>query len=158
MDLPHAKNLVGFKDLYLLQNRGSGKDLEIIGNSLEPQPYTIKYLKKVSELIAGQSFGELSLIYNKPRLATIKSETPVEFATLTKKSYDETIKILEQEKIDKKIQELDSIPFFKEYSRAFKSRLLFAVEIKDFFKNQVVFKEGKSDGCLYFIIKGEFEV
>ena len=65
---------------------------------------------------------------------------------------------MNRNKIDKKILELDSILFFKEYSRAFKSRLLFAVEIHDFYKGQVVFKEGNKDNKLYFIVRGEFEV
>ncbi|CAI2368994.1 unnamed protein product [Moneuplotes crassus] len=149
---------LNYKELASQMTLSPGVKLTIDSSNLETENYTIKYLKKISELKSGDSFGDLSLIYNKPRLATIKTVTPAEFALLSKEQYDSTLKALEQQKIEQKIEELDCIAFFKEYSRAFKSRLLYAVKIYDLHKDQVVFKEGMKDNKLYFIVRGEFEV
>jgi len=115
-------------------------------------------MKKVSELKTGDSFGELALINSKPRLATIKTVTPTEFATLSKDQYKSILESLTKEEVDTKIKQLDSIPFFTEYSRNFKYRLLFAIEILDFYRDQTVFKEGSDDKNLYFVVNGEFEI
>jgi CRP-like cAMP-binding protein len=115
-------------------------------------------LKKVSELKEGDSFGELALMNSKPRLATIKTITPCKFAILSKDEYKSILEALDKEEIETKIRQLDSIPFFTEYSRNFKYRLLFAVEILEFYKGQIAFKEGSSDQNLYFVINGEFEI
>ena len=106
----------------------------------------------------GDSFGELSLITSKPRLATVKSNMPWEFAILNKEKYQNTLGILQEEKVNAKLEELNTIPFFVEYSRAFKTRLLFWIEILEFNKDQYVFKEDSTDKNLYFIVKGEFEI
>lgn len=98
---------LSYKQLAAQVTLNPGVKTTIDASSLEKENYTIKYLKKISELKAGDSFGDLSLIYNKPRLATIKTVTPVEFALLSKEQYDSTLKALEQQKIDKKIEELD---------------------------------------------------
>ncbi|CAI2370917.1 unnamed protein product [Moneuplotes crassus] len=156
--LKNKSKAYNFQNLAIMNNMNSKIKSTVEGKTLKIENYNIKYLKKACELKEGDSFGDLSLIYNKPRLATIKTVTPVEFALLSKEQYDSTLKALEQQKIDKKIEELDCIAFFKEYSRAFKSRLLYAVDICDFHKGQVVFKEGMKDNKIYFIIKGEFEV
>ena len=118
--------------------------------------YTFKYLKQISVLKAGTSFGELSLMSSKPRLATVRTLCPCEFATLNKAQFDETVGKIKQEEVNSKLEQLDAVPFFREYSRAFKTRLLFDIKIIDFYRHQVVFKEGSEDKNLYFIVKGIF--
>lgn len=112
----------------------------------------------MSELHEGDSFGELALLNSKPRLATIKTVTPCTFAILNKDEYTSILGALEKEKIETKLRQLDSIPFFTEYSKNFKNRLLFAVEILEFHKGQIAFKEGSTDRNLFFVINGEFEI
>ena len=46
--------------------------------------------KKVAELRAGDMFGELGLIYNKPRLATIIAQQDVELGKLTKGKFNKS--------------------------------------------------------------------
>merc|ERR1712046_247231 len=43
--------------------------------------------KHISDINEGGSFGELALIYNQPRAATIKSKTPVELWAIDRDTY-----------------------------------------------------------------------
>lgn len=64
------------------------------------------YQSEVKQLFEGSAFGELALISEKPRAATIKCLTNCTFATMSKKNYLKTLA-----RIDKKQQE-QLIEFF----------------------------------------------
>lgn len=55
----------------------------------------------VKELTVGAGFGELGLINNKPRLASIICHTNCHFATLDRKEFNEILLEKEEEKIIK---------------------------------------------------------
>lgn len=71
----------------------------------EINTYEICILKEVAELKEGMSFGELALMENQPRSATVYCKTQnVYFAVLNKKdfekTYSKTQKILTKHKMD----------------------------------------------------------
>ena len=145
----NLKNLANFENL-------SNQETDLLRTMLGSYKiYTFKYFKQVSVLRAGTSFGELLSMSSKPHLTTIKTLTPCEFATLNKAQFDETIGKMKQEEVNSNLEQLDWIPFLREYSRAFKKNLLFDIEIVDYYKNQIVFKEGSDGNNVYFIIKGK---
>ena len=47
--------------------------------------------KEVSQMVKGQSFGELALIFDQPRAASIQAKTDCHFAVLEKQSYAEIL-------------------------------------------------------------------
>ena len=47
--------------------------------------------REVAQMIKGQSFGELALIYDQPRAASIQAKTDCHFAVLEKQSYAEIL-------------------------------------------------------------------
>lgn len=49
--------------------------------------YNVTMLKQVAELSTGKSFGELAIITNKRRNATVKTSEDTHFAVLDKFSY-----------------------------------------------------------------------
>lgn len=49
--------------------------------------YKIRYLKKVTRLAEGSSFGELALLTTKPRSTTIKAVTKTDLAILNKSQF-----------------------------------------------------------------------
>ena len=53
---------------------------------------------------------------------------------------------------------LDMVPFFNDFSRNFKIKLLYNMEVIDVFRNQTIYSEGSACQDLYFIIRGEFEI
>ena len=59
-----------------IANKSDGKDFTVI-----------KYLKKITTLKSGDSFGELALLISKPRSATIKASEDTDLATLNKEQF-----------------------------------------------------------------------
>lgn len=51
---------------------------KLVDQTTESNEIIIKYLKKVSVLREGTSFGEVALLLSKPRTATIKAKGPVD--------------------------------------------------------------------------------
>ena len=54
-------------------------------------------------LSAGKTFGELALIYNSPRSATIKTITKCEFFGITRNVFKETLEIINKKSYEKNI-------------------------------------------------------
>ena len=63
--------------------------------------YKIRYLRKVSKLFDGASFGELALIESQPRAATIISVRNTHFAVLNKKQFNMILRKVHEERINK---------------------------------------------------------
>jgi CRP-like cAMP-binding protein len=68
-------------------------------------------------LTAGKAFGELALINNRPRAATIKCLTDCHFATIKKEDYDALLKKIEIKKEKKLVDFLEALPYFANQSR-----------------------------------------
>ena len=64
------------------------------------------------QLSTGKSFGELALINNKPRAATVKCITDCHFAVISKQDYDSLLKKIEIKKEKRFVDFLESLPFF----------------------------------------------
>ena len=72
-------------------------------------------------------------------------------------------------KLINKLDQLDLVPFLKgkiienvliflDYSRHFKTKILYFMDIIDLQRNQIIYNENSKAEDLYFIIRGEFEV
>ena len=59
----------------------------------------MKLFIEVAHLGPGQSFGELALLNNEPRQATITCETECHFAIINKEEYDRVLKKIETREI-----------------------------------------------------------
>ena len=55
----------------------------------------MSYFNEVVQLGMGKAFGELALINNKPRLATIKCVSDCHFAVISKNVYERILKKIE---------------------------------------------------------------
>ena len=105
----------------------------------------------VKRLKEGESFGELALIYNKPRLATIRCATSCVFAVLQKKQYIDILKNAEQKNIVKAIDKLAEIPIFKRWSFDSLKDIYLNSEIVQFRKGETVFLKGDTSDAVYFV-------
>lgn len=80
-------------------NKGNVSGYAVSGPTLDD--YSFQYLKEVTQLEQGASFGELALSTDKPRAATIISlETPTELAVLEKDAYDKIMGRTMQKRIE----------------------------------------------------------
>ena len=96
-------------------------ELELLGQKLLKIPKQNKIVK----IGAGSSFGELALIDDMPRAATIVSLQPTHLMTIQKDEYKELL-----ERVDKKRQEsvmefLSGIPYLREFPRSLGIKLIF---------------------------------
>ena len=55
----------------------------------------IEWFSEIKKLLPGQSFGELALINDAPRSATVTTTIDCEFAILIKSDYDKVIRKVE---------------------------------------------------------------
>ena len=125
----------------------------------------------------GESFGEIALRQNVPRFfnlnylnrfknnyfefirtATILADIDAHFAILTRDSYQNILKIYDDQMINNKIDFLIGIPVFKGWSTASMEQLYKQFRIETFRKNKVFYKEVDPSSFLYFIQTGEVEV
>lgn len=80
---------------------------------------------EVAILRTGQSFGELALIANKPRAATIRCMSDTHFAVLSKQDYDKVLGKIEYSALSKMVDFLKVVPIFKHWSRTDLSKLTY---------------------------------
>ena len=72
--------------------------------------------KEVAQIIKGQSFGELSLIYDQPRAASIQAKTDCHFAVLEKDAYAAILLKEGTQEIESTIKILRTCPMFAMWS------------------------------------------
>eukprot|EP00842_Homolaphlyctis_polyrhiza_P005727 jgi/Hompol1/6155/HPOL_002610-RA len=70
----------------------------------------------VATLSAGSGFGDLALVNDKPRAATILTLMPCEFVIVEKADYNRIIKFIHEKEMKEKIYFLRKIPMFSEWS------------------------------------------
>ena len=89
------------------------KDLLAKASTLQPG----EICQEVAQLAAGDSFGELALLYSKPRMATIKCIERSHFIVLSKADYNGAIAEIERRKTNEKINFIKMLPVFSKLSR-----------------------------------------
>jgi CRP-like cAMP-binding protein len=119
----------------------------------ESQPDMIE----VAKLHNGGSFGELALIEDKPRAATIKCHTDCTFATMEREDYNKTLMRIENRNINKIIDFFKDLPYFSSYGRTALGKIRFWFSRVKYKRSHVVYKEGDSSSHVYIVINGDFE-
>lgn len=114
--------------------------------------------KEVSQMHAGKSFGELALISDRPRAASVVCKNRVVVAVLKKEDFKKILGTVSEKKIEKKVKFLQTIPFFSGWSKLGLYKLSYFFKVASFCKNQKVYKEGDIASDVYIVIEGEFRV
>lgn len=137
------------KALHIRTMNDEGEKIEL----LEKDFYNV-----VAVLGAGASFGELSLLKNQPRAASIQCEEPCSLAVLSVADYNDLIGSIEEKRLTEKTSFMSALPLFRGWTKAYLEKTSYYFFERLFRRNQLVFREG--DPCEYFyIIKdGEFKV
>ena len=107
--------------------------------------------------VPGESFGELALLYNAPRAATIicKSET-CDLWSLDRNTFTYIIKTAVQKKREKYDDFLDNVEILKCLSRQEKLKMADSLREEWYDENEVIIQEGDQNGDrFYMIIEGQ---
>lgn len=73
----------------------------------------LEWMVEVSLLATGANFGELALINNEPRAATIQCLSNCYFAVLSRENYAKTLRKQQVRELNQKMDFLSSLPFLK---------------------------------------------
>ncbi|CAI2364839.1 unnamed protein product [Moneuplotes crassus] len=112
----------------------------------------------VATLDAGKSFGELALINNVRRSATIVTLEDSSFAVIKKKDFDKVYGRVIKKKFATKVEFLNKFLFLRYVTRQRKEKLCFSLKRETFQIGQKICIEGTPIKDFFFIEKGEFEV
>ena len=74
-------------------------------------------VNEVAILGEGGAFGELALIYDKPRMATVKCIERSHFIVLSKTEYNGALSEIDRRKTNELINFIKMLPVFKKLSR-----------------------------------------
>eukprot|EP01116_Phalansterium_solitarium_P013837 TRINITY_DN31267_c0_g1_i1.p1 TRINITY_DN31267_c0_g1~~TRINITY_DN31267_c0_g1_i1.p1 ORF type:complete len:364 (-),score=98.26 TRINITY_DN31267_c0_g1_i1:245-1336(-) len=103
----------------------------------------------------GGSFGELALIYNAPRAATVRALTDCKLWALERSTYRQILMVTTIEK--RKLYEsfLEAVPILQDLNRWEKMTVADALESVAFEAGEVILREGEPGERFYIIVEGE---
>ena len=117
-----------------------------------------KYFKKVATLIKGSSFGEIALQRKCTRTASIKTETDCQFMYLTKDAYETSLMNIKEDMEQQRVTFLKNIPFFKLFSRSSILSFYWGFQVRNYYRNQLVYSEKDEAQFVYIVWKGTFDM
>lgn len=126
---------------------------------IESGVYDIQVNKqKVGQYTEKGSFGELALMYNMPRAATIIAQTPGKLWALDRLTFKRIVlkSAFEKRKMYEAL--LENMPMFKSlnsYERMNVADALFSRAFKD---GEAIIKQGDAANCMYFVESGEVQI
>jgi len=110
--------------------------------------------KLVKTYVAGDSFGELALLYNAPRAATIKTKTQSILWSLDRETFNNIVKqasIVKHQKYESFLKSVELLSTVEPYEL---SQVCDSIKVCSFKKNEFVIKEGEAGDIFYIIEEG----
>lgn len=114
--------------------------------------------EEVKILHPGDTFGELALISDKPRAATVVAKSRVILGVLSKDVFQNLLRKYSEKSLFEKIDFLQSLPLFKTRTRTHLLKISYYFSLRKYSWNQMIYKEGDKLSCLYIIKSGDIMV
>jgi hypothetical protein len=115
-------------------------------------------LDQIATFDTGGSFGELALLNNAKRSATIVALQDCDFGVVDKVNFDILMANVMRKKFAKKVDFLSHFQFLNSMGRIKKERLSFFMKKQTYQIGQKLMEEGKQNDYIYFVEKGVFEI
>ena len=131
------------------QNQNEKKDDEI---------NVITVDKNIGVLKAGQTFGELSLLYGTPRAASIVSVTNSALIKIDKEPFDKYVKNIFENQLQDQIEFLKICPIFNKIDQDLLIKLGIRTEVKKYSTGQIILKPDMKYEQLFIIRRGTIKV
>ena len=110
--------------------------------------------KRVKILASGDSFGEMALLYDTPRTASVFTITGASLWCLDRKTFRTTVEALEVVNYEENKQFIDSIPVFESLTPIQKDHLVHSLTTHNFMPGSAIVNEGDPGDLLYIIKDG----
>ena len=118
----------------------------------------INKLEEVSILTNGDSFGELALLSDRPRAATIMARERVSLLIIRQYQFKRILGSISEKRLNGKIRFLRSLSYFKSWSKSALIKISMYFQPLTVTRNQCLFLEGNEAKELFFIKEGEFMI
>eukprot|EP00922_Rhytidocystis_sp_ex-Travisia-forbesii_P010736 GHVS01015725.1.p1 GENE.GHVS01015725.1~~GHVS01015725.1.p1 ORF type:complete len:315 (+),score=44.72 GHVS01015725.1:161-1105(+) len=110
--------------------------------------------KFMCEMVAGDAFGELALMYNAPRAATVKAKTEMKMWGLDRESFNHIVREAASRQREMYENFLKGVPLLKYMDPYERSKIADALKAKDFGANEVVMTQGEPGDIFYMMTGG----
>ncbi|KAL7066750.1 protein kinase domain-containing protein [Cryptosporidium serpentis] len=114
--------------------------------------------KQVNKLGEGVAFGELALIHNTPRTATIKVLKKAGLWGLGRSTFRDTLKMISSRNYEENHTFIESLPIFSGLTEQQKSLLAGALVREVFAKDQDIIRQNEIGNVLYMIKSGSVDI
>jgi CRP-like cAMP-binding protein len=133
--------------------------LQIIKNSNQAKvEIEIDEMTEVSRLRTGDSFGEMALISDRLRAATIQTLEKSSFLVLSKSDFTQILGDLGEKRLNLITKFMLELAYFHDLSKISLIRLAYHLEFKMYTRTQYLFQEGDKTDGIYFIKNGEVTI
>ena len=129
-----------------------------IDTGIQDKSQVVNVVKNVSELTDGDFFGEISLIYNIPRTATIIALTETSLIRLDKNPFNRYLKHLFEGQLEDQIEFMQLCPIFKDLPKDLIIKLGIRANSKKFATGQLILKNDSKCDSIYLIRRGTVKV
>lgn len=109
---------------------------------------------RVKILSSGDSFGEMALLHDTPRTASVYTISACSLWTLDRDTFRKTVEALELANYEENKQFIESIPIFASLSQSQKETLVHSLTTQNFIPGSVIVHEGDPGDLLYIIKEG----
>lgn len=125
---------------------------------LSTSPLLPNHQRLLGILRQGDYFGELALLNNQPRMASILCREHCYFACLSRDDYLRILSKMQDRLISVKVELLLKQPVFRRMSKNALIKFTYYFKIKHYKRKQVVFESGTDANWLYLVKSGDFQL
>lgn len=140
---------------YVIREGDSGSHLYV---SMEGEYEVIKEGKVLGRLGVGKAFGELAILYNCKRTASIKAITEGEVWALERTVFQQIMMATGMQKLQEQLKFLRTVPLLSTMTDDQLLRLSNAFEMTTFPKGSYIIRQGTSGDTFYIISEGKVKV
>ncbi|KAF0697027.1 Aste57867_12255 [Aphanomyces stellatus] len=108
----------------------------------------------VGKYVGGDAFGELALLYNCPRAATIRALTPVSLWTVDRTSFRKILATTASTMQLSRVQFLQNVDLLQRLSNNQLQKVAAALKLEQFSDGSYIIKQGEEGHTFYIVVEG----